>query len=72
MRVRMDDKHPCLVCGAPWRVTENLVGFDFLSLFPRRKWESTSGECSRGVAAHDRDAYRDGLAGRYERGWVHQ
>lgn len=66
-RTRLDEQHPCLACGAPWRITEQ--GIEVAEIAGPVKWAPIRGECSRGARAHDLDEYNEALGERQKRGW---
>jgi hypothetical protein len=69
LRDDLDRDHPCLACGAPWRVVvEARVVEDRFIVWKRRG----AGECSARCMARDREAYDRGLAERARRGWSAQ
>lgn len=68
-RVLLDHKHPCLACGAPWRVrTRAQIAMDSAEIRP--EWVPEAGECSARCWCNEPDTYTIGLQERTLRGWV--
>jgi hypothetical protein len=69
LRDDLDRDHPCLACGAPWRVLVEARVVENRFIVWKRRGE---GECAAGCMRTDREAYNRGLAERARRGWSTQ
>ena len=64
-KIVLDREHPCLACGAPWRVRMEKLPANAQGI----GWKRGRGDCSARCGTRDMDAYNRALAERAERGW---